>query len=346
MVLDPNNGVAVISAAGAQGSQRNYDESGKLFQRALTMQLPDSVKRNAFWLWSVGGTNSGNCDVASKAMEEARKSPVYDPPLFVLPEAGVVARCDFEEARGTALIAKYLAMHHENERYVNTLSAIHFNRPEDRYRELGIQISQDAIAAGVKDVFVYANLAYALLASDRIAEAQEIYGRIALAETASRSPTIWRRAREMFEAQVHYQQKEYAKADEIYRRLITVQPLREVSQFSRYGRIKLALNQYDEAISVYNDGLNLLPKNCQLWQELGTVYATKGDVATALATFDKGIAAVPKCGLNYNEAARLLIKQNRVPEAKQKLDALIKIAPNSDGAVIAKEILAGMGGKS
>ena len=63
-------------------------------------------------------------------------------------------------------------------------------------------------------------------------------------------------------------------------------------------------------------------------------------MATALATFDKGIAAVPKCGLNYNEAARFLIKQNRVPEAKQKLDTLIKIAPNSDGAVIAKEILA------
>lgn len=339
MALDPNNGVAVISAASAHGSQRNYDESVKLYQRAQTMQLPDSVKRTAFWLWSVGGTNSGNCDVASKAMEEARKSPVYDPPLFVQPEAGVVARCDFEEARGTALIAKYLAMHPENERYVNTLSSIHFNRPEDRYRELGIQISQDAIAAGVKDVFVYSNLAYALLDSDRIAEAQEIYGRIALAETASRSPTIWRRAREMFEAQVHYQQKEYAKADEIYRRLIAVQPLREVTQFSRYGRIKLAMNQFDEAIAVYNDSLKQLPKNCRLWQELGTVYATKGDVATALATFDKGIAAVPKCGLNYNEAARFLIKQNRVPEAKQKLESLIKIAPNSDGAVIAKEIL-------
>jgi tetratricopeptide (TPR) repeat protein len=70
------------------------------------------------------------------------------------------------------------------------------------------------------------------------------------------------------------------------------------------------------------------------------MYAKKGDVATGLATFDKGIAAVPKCGSNYNAAARLLINQNRVPEAKQKLDALIKIAPNSDGAVIAKEILA------
>ena len=54
---------------------------------------------------------------------------------------------------------------------------------------------------------------------------------------------------------------------------------------------------------------------------------------------------MPKGGLNYNEAARLLIKQNRAPEAKQKLDTLIKITPNSDGAVIAKEILAALGGR-
>ena len=151
------------------------------------------------------------------------------------------------------------------------------------------------------------------------------------------------RAADSFEARIHYQQKEYAKADEIYRRLVAAQPLREVGEFSRYGRLKLAMNQFDEAAAVYDDGLKGFPRSCLLWQELGTVYATKGDVATALATFEKGIAAVSKCGLNYNEAARLLIKQNRAPEAKQKLEALIKIAPNSDGAVIAKEILAGMG---
>jgi hypothetical protein len=54
------------------------------------------------------------------------------------------------------------------------------------------------------------------------------------------------------------------------------------------------------------------------------------------------MATVPKCGLTTNAAARLLIAQGRPAEAKAKLDALIKIAPNSDGAVIAKEILAGM----
>jgi tetratricopeptide (TPR) repeat protein len=105
------------------------------------------------------------------------------------------------------------------------------------------------------------------------------------------------------------------------------------------------LLRFDEATALYNDALQRFPKSCLLWEGFGNMYAKKGDVAMALTTFDKGIAVVPKCGStkcgsNYNAAARFLIKQNRVPEAKDKLDALIKIAPNSDGALIAKEILA------
>ena len=41
-------------------------------------------------------------------------------------------------------------------------------------------------------------------------------------------------------------------------------------------------------------------------------------------------------------AVRLLIKQNRIPGAKQNLDTLIQIASNSGEAVIAKEILVTM----
>ena len=79
--------------------------------------------------------------------------------------------------------------------------------------------------------------------------------------------------------------------------------------------------------------------------ETGGVTSVTVIEAGPCPVFDKGINAIPKCGLNYNSAARLLIKQNRTPEAKQKLDTLIKIAPNSDGAVIAKEILASVGAK-
>jgi tetratricopeptide (TPR) repeat protein len=108
------------------------------------------------------------------------------------------------------------------------------------------------------------------------------------------------------------------------------------------------LGRHDQAIAIYRDGLKLLPRNCQLWQELGSAQAVRGrpeDITAALATFDQGIAAVPKCGLTYNAAARLLIAQGRPAEARAKLDALIRQAPNSDGAVIAKELLASLSAK-
>jgi hypothetical protein len=89
--------------------------------------------------------------------------------------------------------------------------------------------------------------------------------------------------------------------------------------------------------------------------ETGTLPAPRGktaclrqmpiDITAALATLNQGIAAVPLCGLTYNAAARLLIAQGRPAAAKTKLDALVKIAPNSDGAVIAKEILASLSTK-
>ena len=41
---------------------------------------------------------------------------------------------------------------------------------------------------------------------------------------------------------------------------------------------------------------------------------------------------MPKCGLTYNAAARLLIAQGRSAEAKAKLDALIKLS----GELVAK----------
>jgi tetratricopeptide (TPR) repeat protein len=342
MALDPNNGVAVISAAAAQGSQRNYDASATLFQRAQTMQLPESVKRGALRSRLSSAVNSRDCDAARAVLNDARQSQLYDPLRFADTEALIFADCDFEESRGVALLAKYVAMHPDNERYAATLARIQYWRPEKRYREESVQIARDAIAAGAVGGTLFSNQAFTLVELGRIEEAREIRARAPQSAAAALIATTNRRqpGLDWFEVRVLQQQKEYAKADEIMRRLIAETPLREPLFFRWVGQIKLAMNQYDEAIAAYNDGLKRSPKNCLLWQELGTVYATKGDVPSALATWEKGIAASPKCGLNYNEASRLLIKNNRAPEAKQKLDTLIKIAPNSDGAVIAKEILA------
>ena len=254
--------------------------------------------------------------------------------------------CDFEEARAVALLAKYVAMHPDNERYAGVLAGIQERRPENRYREQSIQVSRDAIAAGASGFNVSVNLVYALADAGRIDEAREIYDTFRRAQGANAASKSSQRLFALLEAWIHFNNKEYAKADEIIRRDTATSPLREDAEFFLVGRMKLGMRRYDEAIAVFNDGLKRATRSCRLWYQLGAAYATKGDVATALATFDKAIAAVPKCGLNYNEAARLLIKQNRAPAARQKLETLIKSASNSDGAVIAKEILAGIGTKS
>jgi len=61
--------------------------------------------------------------------------------------------------------------------------------------------------------------------------------------------------------------------------------------------------------------------------------------------FEQGIAAVPECGLSCHTAARWQVEQGPLPRARQKLNTVIMIAPKSDGAVIAIQILAGVAGQ-
>ena len=337
MVLDPTNGVAVINAANAQAALRNYAEASALYVKAQSLRLPDTVKAAALQRRIFGGTNAGDCPAAEQAVREAKASPYYSSSGAAGTEATYIALCEFEEARAVALLEKYATLHPNAARQMNVLGLVHLRRPENRYLDDGIKVFKTAIANGVEDASIYANLANALAEKGEYDESRQMW---------ERADQIWLKSgvalnrTDQFVGYEYYLKGEYAKADAVLRRSHTTTPMREERHFLFFARTQAGLKRYDEAIKIYDDGLARLPKNCLLWEGFGSMYAAKGDVATALATFDKGINAIPKCGLNYNAAARVLIKQNRVLEAKQKLDTLIKIAPNSDGAVIAKEILA------
>jgi tetratricopeptide (TPR) repeat protein len=270
---------------------------------------------------------------------------LYEPWKFIANEAFYASYCDYEEALAVAMLAKANALHPEAVGYVNALAALNYGRPEARYREQGFKVSREAIAAGVEDLSVYANFRIALLAAGLFDEAAEIQAKL---ERLVRDPVQLESFRNRYLGRVYFYRQEYAKADQVFKRLFATVPPREEWEFSLPARTQIGLGRHDQALAIYRDGLKRLPKNCALWQELGSAQAARGrpeDIAAALATFNQGIAAVPKCGLSYNAAARLLIAQGRPAEAKAKLDALIKIAPNSDGAVIAKEILAGIAAK-
>ena len=345
MALDPDNGVAVINMASAKADRRDFDEAAPLFLRAQAMRLPDEVKLRALRRRIVGATNTGDCDAAAQALRDARASPLYEPWKFFVNEATYAARCDYEEARAVAMVAKAYALHPQDANYANLLASLNFRRPEGRYREQGFQVSREAIAAGVDDAFLYGNTRAALIEAGRFDEAADMQAKV---ERLIRDPVRLERSRTADSGHVHLYRQEYAKADEAFRRVYATVPQREEYEFSLLAQTQVGLGRHDQAIAIYRDGLKRLPKNCVLWQELGSAQAARGrpeDIAAALATFDQGIAAVPKCGLTTNAAARLLIAQGRPAEAKATLDALIRQAPNSDGAVIAKELLASLATK-
>jgi tetratricopeptide (TPR) repeat protein len=342
MTLDPDNGVAVINMAKAKADRRDYDEATPLFAKAQAMRLPDAVKLSALSSRISAASNTGDCVAKAQALRDARASPLYEPWKFIADEAAYAHFCDYEEARAVAMLTAAHALHPLDAGYANLLAVLQLLRPEGRYREQGFKVSRDAIAAGVDDVWLYANFRVALIEAGRFDEAADVQAKQG---RDFRDPVRRDRFRTSVSGLEYLRRQEFAKADEALRRAFAVVPPREVREFSLLAQAQLGLGKPDQAMAIYRDGLKRLPKNCLLWQELGSAQAARGrpeDIAAALATFDQGIAAVPKCGLTTNAAARLLIAQSRPAEAKAKLDALIKIAPNSDGAVIAKEILAGM----
>jgi tetratricopeptide (TPR) repeat protein len=342
MALDPTNGVAVNNAANAQNARRNYPEAAALYLKAQRLRLPDSVKAEALRLRIAGGTNAGDCRAAEQAVREARASSYYSPAV-ARGEAVFIALCEFEEARAVTLLEKYATLHPDAAAQMNALGLVQIRRPENRYLDEGISVFRKAIANGAEHSFMNTNLSNALLKKGEYEESRQMEEHSRQIRLKEGQPL---ESMDGYDGTVYFLRGEYAKADAALRRYHTTTPMREDSHFLHFAGTQASLGRYDEAIGIYSDGLTRLPKSCQLWEDFGSMYAAKGDVATALVTFDKGIAAIPKCGLNYNSAARLLIKQNRIPEAKQKLATLFKIAPNSDGAVIAKEILAGIGTKS
>jgi tetratricopeptide (TPR) repeat protein len=337
MALDPTNGVAVINAANAQTALRNYSEASVLYVKAQSMKLPDSVKALALLRRVSGAVAVGDCPVAAQALQDAKASPSYTSSNGAGVEAYYIARCEFEEARAVALIEKYTTLHPDARGPMSWLGLIHMIRPERRYLNESIKVFRTLIDDGAEDALLYNNLSRALAENGEYEASRQLHDKANVLRQKTGAPTL---SNDGYDGTIHFWKGEYEKADAALRRFYSTNPLREEWQFLIFAGTQVGLGRYEEASKIFNDGLTRLPMSCLLLEGLGRMHVTKGDVESALAAFDKGINTTPKCGLNYNSAARLLIKQNRKPEAKQKLDALIKIAPDSDGAAIAKEILA------
>jgi len=335
LALDPDYGIAVLNAADAQFRQANYAVSDALYRRATKLSIGKVAKRAALRRMFVSASNNADCAKMAEVWQDIRTSFPKDLMLFREIEATRLIACDYEEAKGIAISTSVAELHPETRESWMLLGDNQLRRPHGRYLKESIAASRQSIALDPTAGF-YApfNLAEALAGLGELGQAEEAY-RLGMNVLKTETNTSLKVLVILQEAR-----GEYAAAEETYRRLSanlgTLAPVLTLG----HARVMGKSGKTKEAEAILREGLTRFPKYCDLYEELGLQLARQNRTVEAFGIFDRGIAAVEKCGLNYIAYARTLIAQKRDAEARAKLQALIKIAPTSDGADEARELLA------
>ena len=333
---DPQFGLAVMNAAEANFRLGEYQESSKLFERASGMQIGDAAKRGALRRRVASVFNQQDCQASEAAIRQMKAFPQYDERRERYLDAWFMVACAYEEAKGIAIIRAAVTLHPDSEHWLR-LGSFLLRRPGGKYLRESVEASQRATKwEGQVTYFAYLNLAAALAELGETDQAMVAYNDFKLkrkVDTPSSNAVL---------ATILYAKGDYRAAETLMQRIIATRRNAEPGSYQLLGRTQDKLAKFEDALGTFRAGQKLFPANCALYDETGKFLLKQQRTQEAFAEFDRGIAAVKKCGLPYISHARALIDMKRIPEARAKLEALIKIAPTSDGAEIAKELLAEM----
>ena len=337
MSYDPEFGLAVLNAANTNFRIGDYSLSVELYKKAFQMKLPDSTRSFALRRRIAAEYNRRDCPASAAATREAYAFPKYDRKQFDFMEAHYLGSCEYEEAKGVAMLRDAITLHPESDNHWLYLGIAYGRRPGTRFRQQAIDTYRHDIALGRATNFAYFNLAADLARAGETEQALAAYndGKQKLkSETPDTQYTL---------ATILHHKGEYHSAEDLIRRTIAKPQNATPYHYELLGEIIGRLGRFDEALVTFRTGQKLFPTYCALYDEAGKLLLKQQRTQEAFAEFDRGIAAVKKCGLPYISHARVLIEMKRVPEARAKLNELIKVAPASDGAEEAKEILATLG---
>jgi tetratricopeptide (TPR) repeat protein len=96
-------------------------------------------------------------------------------------------------------------------------------------------------------------------------------------------------------------QKEYKKAEEILKYLISKNP-KNAGLYYRLGVLYKEMGVYESAISELVKGLKLAPDLINIYEELGNIYVSRmKDVEKGKYYYHRGIEAAPKAQLKVDD---------------------------------------------
>lgn len=336
---DPDLGLAVMNAAEVNFRLDNRKEADRLYIQAASMPIAESVKRGALRRRVSLALNSLDCKTAESALLDLKNFARYDELWEQWSDARYFVNCGYAEEQGAAIARKITLLHPDAANAWVYLSAVLTERPGVRHLREGADAARQAIARNqdphdILNYFAHTNLISALAGLGEGAEAEKVYQ-----ETRAAMPTE-RPDFTRLKAAVMYANGDYEGVEREAGARLQAAPGSSMNDYHWLGMALERLKKTDEAIRLLRQGQRYFPRPCILFDDAGKVLARSQRIAEALAEFERGIAVEPKCGAPYIGAALALAGANRLAEARAKLNALIALAPHSDGAQEAREMLA------
>jgi tetratricopeptide (TPR) repeat protein len=341
MYYDPQFGLAVMNAAEVNFRLDKSREATKLYERASHMQISETAKREALRRRVSAALNNGDCAAGEAALRQAKAVSHYDEQWERWMEARFLVACAYEEEKAVEIARGITTLHPDSANAWVYLSAVLLERPGQQYLPDVVQASRQAInkstePKGILNYFAHLNLIDALARLGQTEQAMRIY------EDAKDIVKVDRPDLRSTLASILYAKGEFGAAEIILLRLMTPPSSMGAGDYRLLGQTLDKLGKHEEGLVTFRAGQKIFPANCSLYDEAGKSLLKQQRMKEALLEFARGTAALEKCGLPYISAARALIGAQRTPEARIKLQTLIRIAPTSDGAREAGEILAGL----
>jgi protein O-GlcNAc transferase len=136
---------------------------------------------------------------------------------------------------------------------------------------------------------------------------------------------------ELAKALQYHQAGQLNKAEEIYKRIIEVNPNHSES-LHLLGVIASQAGKKDIAVKLINKAIQHNPGNSIYYYNLGNVLKEQDNLTEAVSSFQKALEINPNYTKAYNNMGTIFTKQGRFDEATSCFQKVLEINPNHAGA--------------
>jgi len=145
-------------------------------------------------------------------------------------------------------------------------------------------------------------------------------------------------------ASAHVSQKQYDAAVPLFQALLKKHADDSVLNYAM-GSVLFLQAKFDEAAVHLHKSIQANPNQAASYYYLGLIAEEKGQTADAIATFSDVVKRDPEYGPAYEGLGRMLVKEQKYPEAEEALRKAVLLSPGSVKAHYQLGILLGRTGR-